>query len=69
MTMTSKTLTAKQLKNKKQLRVSTKNDTLAEQLMLEYQATYGRRMDWTYFGNLLIEKGIATVKREMRSGA
>jgi len=67
--MTSKTLTAKQLKNKKQLRVSTKNDTLAEQLMLEYQATYGRRMDWTYFGNLLIEKGIATVKREMRSGA
>lgn len=67
MTMTAKTVKIKKLKNDKQLRVTSKNDTLAEQLMLEYQVTYGRRMDWTYFGNLLIEKGIATVKREMRS--
>ena len=53
-------------KNRRQLRVTPQNDTLAEQLLLEYQLKTRSRVDWTYFGNLLLEQGITALKRELR---
>ena len=53
-------------KNKKQLRVFEDNTRKAEASRRAYAVAFKKDVCWNTFGNLLIEKGVSALQKEMK---
>lgn len=55
----------KKRRNSLQLRLTPQNEALAERVMHEYLYKNATSMTWKTFGNLLISRGLKSLKREL----
>lgn len=54
-------------KNTKQLRVADEVYEAADALQRRYALAFGKSVTWNFFGNLLIQKGVDGIEREIVS--